>query len=132
MDIVLTLVIIVVALLIGFQILVFVKSKKSIGKDIPLESLGEELRNLVKDKKGVIYFYSQNCHNCKSQTPIIEELKAENENIISVDASKDMSSTRALGVMGTPSLIFFSKNKIADYSVGVKSQKFILQKLNKI
>lgn len=116
-------------LLQGWMVL---KSKKSVGKPIPFENIEAEIAAQIKDKKGLLYFHSPSCHNCKTQSPIIEKIAKDNESIVSIDATKNRETSRSLNVMGTPSIIFFSGNKITGYYVGVKSESFILDKLKTI
>jgi len=114
------------------QIGFYIKSKKSVGNPIPFDKIDKGVVEGLRDKKGLIYFHSPTCHNCKTQTPIIEKLSKENESIISVDVSKKINTARALSVMGTPSIIMFSNNKIQNYFVGVKDEKFLSEHLAKL
>jgi hypothetical protein len=43
-----------------------------------------------------------------------------------------MKTAKAFNVMAIPSILFFKGNKIAGYYVGVKNEKFILEKFNNI
>lgn len=122
-------VLVIAALFLLLQGWMIIKSKKSVGKLIPFDDIDPIIKEQIKDKKGLLYFHSPSCHNCKRQTPIIETIQKNNENIISVDASKNLQTARTLNVMGTPSIIFFNGNKITGYYVGVKSESFILNKL---
>ena len=115
-----------------FQIWAFTKSKRSVGKNIPFNDLDPDLSNKLKGKKGLIYSFSTSCSNCTKQTHIIEKIKGEYENIISIDAPKFNSIARKFKVMATPSIIFFGGNKIQGYYVGVKNESFIVEKLDKL
>jgi thiol-disulfide isomerase/thioredoxin len=128
----LIIVVVLLSLFIFFQVGFYLKSKQSVGNPIPFDKMEGEISKKVKDKKGLLYFHSPTCHNCKAQNTIIEKLKNEVNNLISIDASQNQQTARALNVMGTPSLIFFSGNKIKGYNVGVKSETFILNKLQSI
>ena len=125
-------IIVLLSLFIFFQVGFYIKSRQSVGDLISFDKIENEIRGQTKDKKGLLYLYSPTCHNCKTQTPIIEKLKNEINNIISIDASQNPKTSRALNVMGTPSIIFFSGNIIRGYYVGVKSESFILDKLQSI
>jgi len=116
-------------LIISFQIYTIINSKRSAGKSIPFEKLKSGLSEKLKDKKALIYFHSPSCHNCKTLTPIIEELKTELRNIESIDISKDINTARAFGIMGTPALIFVNNNIVESVHLGLKSEKFIHTKL---
>ncbi len=128
----LIIVVVLLSLFIFFQVGFYLKSKHSVGKPIPFDKMEGEICIKVKNNKGLLYFHSPTCHNCKAQNTIIEKLKKEVNNVISIDASQNQQTARALNVMGTPSIIFFSGNKIKGYNVGVKSEAFILNKLQSI
>ena len=112
-----------------FQLWGYIKSKKSVGSEILYSEIEDGFVEKLKDKKGLIYFYSPKCHNCKKQTPIIEKLSADYSHIISIDASVNLKTARAFNVLGTPSTIIFSRNKIKGYYVGVKSEEFLIDKI---
>ncbi len=132
MDFVLITIGIVVLAFVLFQIFVFIKSKKSVGNPIPFDEIESEFIEELKDKDGMIYFYSPTCGNCKVQSPIIEAVKNKISKIISIDTSKHMKTAKTFNVMAIPSILFFKGNKIAGYYVGVKNEKFILEKSNNI
>lgn len=115
-----------------FQLAVYFKSKKSVGNPILFDKIDSELGAKIKDKNGLLYFHSPTCHNCKTQTPIIENLKQKFDSIISIDTSQNLQVARVFNVMGTPSILFFGGNKIKGYYVGVKNESFILEKLKSI
>jgi thiol-disulfide isomerase/thioredoxin len=119
-------------LFIFFQLGFYFKSKKTVGQQIPFEKIDLEYSNQIRDKKGFIYFHSPTCHNCKHQTPVVEKLKEKFSSIISIDVSKNLQTAQALNVMGTPSIVFFGANEIKGYYVGVKDEKFLIEKLNNL
>ncbi len=125
-------IIVLLSLFIFFQVGFYIKSKQSGGYQISFDKIENEIGEQIKDQKGLLYFHSPSCDNCKTQTPIIEKLKNKINNIISIDASQNPKTSRALNVMGTPSIIFFSGNIIRGYYVGVKSESFIVDKLQSI
>lgn len=116
-------------LLIFWQVYNFIRSKMSVGTSIPFSKLDREFTEKIKDKSGLLYFYSNTCHNCKTQDRIIEKIKQNYDSIISVDVAKLTEVAKIFNVMGTPSLIFFGGNKIQGYYVGVKNESFITDKL---
>ena len=125
-------VLILLSLFLVFQLWLYLKTKRSIGKDIVFDNLNEELVNKIRDQKGMVYFYSPSCYNCKLQTPIIENLKKKLNNVISINASQNLMVAKTFNVMGTPSIVFFSGNKIVDYFVGIKQEMFLTEKLNNL
>jgi thiol-disulfide isomerase/thioredoxin len=122
----------IIGIFVLIQIWMFIKSKKLVGMMIPFDKIDSKIIDSLKDKKGLIYFFSPSCHNCKLQTPIIEKLNSKYESIISIDTSKNLETARAFNVMGTPSIVMFSGNKIIGYYVGVKKESFILEKVNSL
>ena len=130
MDLILIIISVIVLTFVLFQIFVYLKSKKSVGNTIPYDNIEPEFVEELKDKKGLIYFYSNTCGNCKVQSPIIEKVKNEISTLISIDTSKHIKTAKAFNVMAIPSILFFEGNKIAGYYVGVKNEKFILEKYN--
>lgn len=129
MSPVLIIIIVVFTLLIAFQIWGYYKSKKTIGKFVPYAEIEQEFVDKIKGKIGLLYFYSPRCTNCKTQTPIINEISKKLPNIISIDASKHLQTARTLNIFGTPSIIIFGKDKIRDHFIGVKSETFLEEKL---
>ena len=122
-------ILLIFSLIFVFQILVYIKSKKSVGKLIPYNEMDQELIEQIKGKIGLIYFYSPRCSNCKTQTPIIDKVSEKFNNIISIDTSENLQVAKAFNVLGTPSIIFFADDKIRGYFVGVKSEAFLIEKL---
>lgn len=132
MNILLIIVISILLLFILIQIFTYRKSKKTVGQPIPFDLIEEEFAEKIREQKGVIYFYSPTCSNCKVQSPIIEKVKNKINTIISIDTSKYMKTAKAFNVMAIPSILFFDGNKIKGFFVGVKNEKFILEKFNNI
>ncbi len=122
---------IIIGLILAFvlmQVYLVIKSKRTAGKPIPFENINNLVAEKIKNKKGLLYFFSPNCHSCKTQTPIIEKLKNEFPNIISIDLSKDISTARAFSIMGTPAIVFVNNNFVDSIHLGVKSETFIRNK----
>ncbi len=113
-----------------FQIFMLVKSKRTVGNEIPYDKIDNDIAGKIKNKKGLLYFHSPTCHNCKKQTPIIEKLKPEFDSVVSVDVTKKLKTAKAFNVMGTPSLLFVGANKIEGFYVGIKNENFIREKLH--
>lgn len=130
MNIIFIIVAVLVVSFILLQIFMFVKSKKSVGNNIPYDKIDNEISGKIKDKKGLLYFHSPTCHNCKKLSPVISKLSKEFDSVISVDVTKKLETARAFNVMGTPSLLFVGANKIEGFYVGIKDEDFIREKLN--
>ena len=124
---------IIIGLILAFvlmQVYLIIKSKRTVGKPIPFEKLNDFVAEKIKNKKGLLYFFSPNCSSCKTQTPIIEKLKNEFPNIISIDLSKDIKTARAFSIMGTPAIVFVNNNFVDSIYLGVKTETFIRNKFN--
>ncbi len=121
---------ILLLLFFGAQFRLYRKSKKTVGTDVPFDKLSDRLKQMIKNKKSIIYFYSPSCHACKQQTPVMEDLKKELQNIIMIDASVNMRDAMAFGIMGTPSTIFIRDNKIYDVMVGFRGESSLRKKVD--
>lgn len=132
MDLLLIIVSVFLGIFILFQLFIYLKSKKSVGNQIPFNEINSEVAEKIKNKKSILYFHSPTCYNCKTQTPIIEKLKKEFDSIFSIDISKDLQTAKAFGIMGTPSLIFLGTKTIEGFYVGVKNENFIREKLQSL
>jgi len=121
MNVVITIIIAVVLLFIGFQKFMVFKMSRKKGKPAPELSgvLGKAIKN---GKTALFYFYSPSCGACKSMTPVVEGYTKNNPRCFKVDISKDMNTARAFGVMGTPSTVIIENGIIRDFFVGPKPQ----------
>ncbi len=112
------------------QFRMYRKSKRTVGTPVPYEKISDKLQSLIENEKSIIYFYSPNCHACKQQTPVMEELGEEVQNVIMIDASQNMKDAMAFGVMGTPSTIFIRDNKIQDVMIGFRGEASLRKKVD--
>jgi len=129
MNILLIVIVTLVVLFLAMQFTAYFKSKKFVGQPLPFDNLSGNLKNSIKDKNSVLYFYAPNCHACKQQSPVMEELKKDFNNIFIIDASKNVSDARAFGIMGTPSTIFIKANQIKDVMIGFRNENVLRKKL---
>lgn len=132
MDLLFTAALIFIVIIVFLQLFFYIKSKRTVGNQIPYENINFEIADKIKNKKSVLYFHSPTCHNCKTQTPIVEKLKSDFNSIFSIDVSKDLQTAKAFGIMGTPSLLFLGTKTIEGFYVGVKNEKFIREKLQSL
>lgn len=118
--------------LIGiFQFYMIRRSKKIVGSLIDLSQISIEIRKALEKGKSLIYFYSPSCGPCKVQTPVIDKLKNELKNVVSIDISGDFRVARVFGVMGTPSTMIFENGIVREMFVGVKSEEILRNAFNK-
>jgi thioredoxin 1 len=123
-------ILIVIGVFFGLQYLLVLKSKLNRGKSI--DDVNGPVGDAIKDgKKVMVYFHSPTCPPCRVQTPIVDKLKKEFDNIFKVDTSTDFGTARRFGVMGTPSTVIVSNGKIEQFLVGVKDEstlrKYLIQ-----
>mgnify|MGYP005865366977 FL=1 len=119
-------------LIIGFQFFLITKSKAMKGKKIDFQKVRPELREKFKNDKTIVYFYSPTCTACKYQTPIIEKLKSEKFNTISIDVSKDLATARVFGIMGTPTIALMKGNLIHEFFVGYQDEEKLKESYNRL
>ncbi len=91
----------------------------------------ENFENLViKSEKTVLLdFYADWCGPCRTLSPVIEEISAENPDItvgkINIDEQPELAEK--FGVMTIPSLFVIKNGAVASSSVGVKPKRAILE-----
>ncbi len=115
---------------IFFQFYLIRKSKKIVGSTIDLSQIPESIRKVLEKGKTLIYFYSPSCGPCRIQAPVIEKLKNELKNVISIDISGDFRTARVFGVMGTPSTVIVEDSIVKQVFVGVKSEEVLRNAFN--
>lgn len=113
------------SLLIGFQFFLIRKSKKIKGSQIDPNDLSDEIKKTVMKDRSMLYFYSPSCGACRFQTPIIEKLKNELNNILSIDVSMDFRTARIFGIMGTPSIVILNKGTVKEIFIGTKDENVL-------
>lgn len=77
----------------------------------------------------LLYFWSPSCGMCKNMTPIIDELIAVRDDVVSIDISQHLDLARAYKVMGTPALAIIEQGFVRNISLGVKSRARIIKML---
>ena len=78
----------------------------------------------------MVYFYSPTCGACRTITPIIDKLNKERSDIYKIDASRDTKLAQQFGIMGTPATVVVNNERIAEYILGAKSEKFLRKLLD--
>jgi thioredoxin-like negative regulator of GroEL len=95
-------------------------------KGIKLSGLRGELKVLEKKgSKGLVYFFSPSCHACKTQTPLIREMKSEYKNIFDIDISKDFQTAGIFGIKATPTTITVEDGTVNNVYLGAKPKEFL-------
>lgn len=84
---------------------------------------------LLKENKSVfVDFYADWCGPCKMLGPVVEQLAAENPDVVfvkvNVDTTPDIASR--YGIMSIPTLIAFKNGEIAATSVGFQPKEALM------
>lgn len=128
MDIVFGIIGTIFLLLIFFRFYISRKAKAGIGKPIKDEIINSKSFAKIRDKKGLIYFYTPTCPNCKTQKPVIDKLKKKSVNVVEVDLSQQRDLAFAFGIMGVPSTVVVNKNIIRDVMIGPRDESTLMEK----
>ncbi len=78
----------------------------------------------------LFYFWSPSCGMCRNMTPVIEELRAQRDDILSVDITEHLEVARRFNVMATPTLALVRDGRVAQVLAGAQSRQRILQLLD--
>ena len=84
--------------------------------------LGDKIR---AGNRLMLYFYSPGCAACRTMTPVVDQLREENEAVHKIDLSRDMQLARTFGVMGTPAVVMVSGQRIEKYILGARNESFL-------
>ena len=119
----------IVALFFLMQFSMILKMRLKKGKAAP-ELSGKAGKILQKGEPAMFYFYSPGCRACKDMTPMMYQLAKHNKSVFPVDISKDMTTAKKFGVMGTPSTVLVKAGKIKEFLVGPQPDSKIASILN--
>ncbi len=95
----------------------------------------KEFNEFIKAKKsGVIEFSAPWCGACKLIEPILNEVAKDFPEIslAQIDVSSNPKLAAKMGVMSIPNILFFSKGKVADQSIGMTNKTVLENKIKKI
>lgn len=115
-------------MLIILQMVIVINAKRRRGRRVL--GVGGPLGEAVNSGERVLaYFYSTSCADCKMQTPIIDILQREYQNVYKVDVAEHFEAARAFGVMATPTTVIVDQSKVVDVFEGTRSEAFLREAL---
>lgn len=127
MDIALTAGIIIVFIIV-MKFIMQKRAQKVQGKSINISLFSDEVQNLLKSNKSILYFYTPTCGACKPQAPIIDKLKKDIELVGKIDLSEYKSVAYEFGILGTPTTIIMKGNIVSEVFVGLQKYDFLKTK----
>jgi thiol-disulfide isomerase/thioredoxin len=107
----------VVGLLVALQVALRLKARGMRGRPLP-ELPGPLGARLAAAPRALVYLFSPSCAACKPLTPRFNELGRNNPGVFVVNVVEELALARALGVMGTPTVIEVVGGRVAGYHVG--------------
>jgi len=105
-----------IALIVGAQLLMWIRAKRSVGNAAPDTSAIDG--PAAADKRRIYYFYSASCGPCRAIKPMVEKLRQAHRNLIPVDVSQNIELARKFGIAGTPSFILVVDGQIDKVLLG--------------
>ncbi len=108
---------VLVALFVGLNLWIRLRSKAMEGKPLP-DVPGPIGKKLTRAKHALVYFMSPGCAACRPLTPQVQKLSKSNSNVFVVDVTHHLDVARALHVMATPSTVEIEQGRIVKVHVG--------------
>jgi len=113
--------VLLIAFLLGVQLFAFVSARRNRGKRVP--DLQGPLGAAVASGGPVLaYFFSPSCGACVRQTPVVERLRKEYPNVVSINVPENVQTARQFGVMGTPSIVLIRDGVVREFLLGFQPE----------
>ncbi|PHM20483.1 MAG: hypothetical protein CK604_06040 [Curvibacter sp. PD_MW3] len=109
-----------IALIVGMQLFMWIRAKRSVGNPAPDTSAIDG--PAAADKRRLYYFYSASCGPCRAIKPMVEKLRQAHRNLIPVDVSQNLDLARKFGIAGTPSFILVVDGQIEQVLLGGQTE----------
>ncbi|MDL2292116.1 thioredoxin [Acholeplasma sp. OttesenSCG-928-E16] len=93
-----------------------------------MEYKGQNINEMIKDKKVLLKFYATWCGPCKMISPIIDEINQERSDIelISIDIDEYRDIAVDFGVRGVPTIVILDNGKEVNRKSGFAPKEDIL------
>ncbi len=110
-----------VVFVLGMQLAVWLGSRRMRGRPAP--ALDAFLDPAQRDRERLLfYFFSERCGPCRAMTPVIDELRAERDDVVKVDVAVDSSLAAAFGVRATPTVVLVEHGVVREVLLGGQSR----------
>lgn len=90
-------------------------------------------KDLIESETPVLVdFHADWCGPCKMQSPILEELKnemGETLTVVKIDVDQNQSLAQNLGVRGIPTLMLFQQGELKWQGTGVQTKQTLQEKI---
>ena len=93
-----------------------------------INQLNFKKKVIKSDKPVVLKVWGSKCHNCKTLTPIFDDVSADNQDnafFFGLKADDNMELVRSLKIKGVPTLLFYHHGVLIAKKIGVRSQNSI-------
>lgn len=91
----------------------------------------DEFNEVLKENKVVLVdFFATWCGPCRMLSPILEEIKEENDGkfeIVKVDVDESEKLARKFGIMSVPTMIIFQDGTEAEKIIGLRDKDSIIE-----
>ncbi|MET0025214.1 MAG: thioredoxin family protein [Sedimenticola sp.] len=111
------------SLFLLFQLMVVWQARKQVGRPQPVTASPLKIDST---RPALLYFHSPQCSPCRAMTPVVTEMGESDDNVISIDITRDMELARAYRVRATPTVVVVESGTITKVLVGQKSRTTLL------